>query len=247
MRQQPFNKAMIYDDNCPLCQAYTSAFVRTGFLKKENRVAFSQINDTGVLIDWNRARHEIPLIDMDTKKVLYGIDALSAVLQQKFSCVPKLLAIKPVNWFVRKLYKLVSYNRRIIVSPVHTIAGTFDCRPDFNKKYRVLLFIVLLLLSNLFLIAFVQLINAPFSIYYFAWMAPALLFLLITGQVKRWDGLAQYGLVSVIGSFLVLITGLTQKIFFAGHPGVLYCGLVLSSIITIQQIIRRIQFNKQTA
>jgi predicted DCC family thiol-disulfide oxidoreductase YuxK len=92
---KPFNKALLYDDNCPLCKAYTNAFVQTGFLQQKNRIAFSEINTSQFDIDWKKARHEIPLIDRDTGQVLYGIDALVNILQQKCVCIGWLIRVKP--------------------------------------------------------------------------------------------------------------------------------------------------------
>ncbi|MFC4231059.1 hypothetical protein ACFOW1_04100 [Parasediminibacterium paludis] len=39
-------KVMVYDDNCPLCNAYTSAFVKMGLLEANGRKAFSQVSDS---------------------------------------------------------------------------------------------------------------------------------------------------------------------------------------------------------
>lgn len=38
------SKVIIYDDGCPLCAAYTNAFVKTGMLAKEGRKNFNEID-----------------------------------------------------------------------------------------------------------------------------------------------------------------------------------------------------------
>ncbi len=244
-KQTAFNKAMIYDDHCPLCRCYTGAFVKTGLLRKENRIAFSELDTAAVTIDWDRARHEIPLVDMDTRQVAYGIDALVTVLQQKFPFIGYFIKIKPVDWFFRKLYKLVSYNRRIIVAGSENGSCGFDCRPDFNLTYRVLLVSVLLVMSSCFLLAFAAVIALPTAIVYSNFIVPLLLVLFAKRETQTWSLSAQYGIIAVIASFLLFLTGCMQKIFSGSFPTVLYTGTGVIICIVVQQIIRRIQFIKK--
>lgn len=130
---------MIYDDACPMCAAYTKAFVSTNLLSKEGRQSFSNIDaDWLSQIATIRCRHEIPLINTKSNTVLYGIDAMLEVLGNKFPLIKRIGTCKPVHFFLKKLYKLISYNRRVITaSAAHSTR--FDCRPDFNFRYRVLL------------------------------------------------------------------------------------------------------------
>jgi len=55
MKTTENNKALFYDDNCPLCKAYTAAFVKGGLLKAKNRIAFSHVNIQQFHLDWNKA------------------------------------------------------------------------------------------------------------------------------------------------------------------------------------------------
>jgi predicted DCC family thiol-disulfide oxidoreductase YuxK len=243
-KKSAFNKAMIYDDNCPLCSCYTKAFVKTGLLKKENRIAFSELDSTSVSIDWNRARHEIPLVDMDTAEVVYGIDAMVAVLRQKFFFVEPLLQIKPVNWFFRKLYKLVSYNRRIIVASVHKGNCGFDCRPDFNFRYRLLLLMVLMVITNVFLLAFAALVHLPAAVFYCSLVAPLLFLVFHKKEANNLELSAHYAIIGVIASFLLFLTACIQNFFLGSFPVILCVGIGVISTIVVQQIIRRIHFIK---
>ncbi len=74
MKTTENNKALVYDDNCPLCKAYTAAFVKGGLLKAKNRIAFSHVNIQQFHLEWKKARNEIPLIDLKTGEVKYGVD-----------------------------------------------------------------------------------------------------------------------------------------------------------------------------
>jgi predicted DCC family thiol-disulfide oxidoreductase YuxK len=78
------SKILIYDDGCPLCSAYTTAFVKAGMLDKEGRKNFNTIDaNTFALIDKQKCNNEIPLIDTRTNEVWYGIDALLEILSSK--------------------------------------------------------------------------------------------------------------------------------------------------------------------
>lgn len=144
-------KIIIYDDSCPLCAAYTGAFVKTGFLKKEDRLDFSHLDEkTKQLLDTSRCPNEIPVIDRETMEVSYGIDALATILEQKIHGIKKLLSYTAIKWPLQKLYKFISYNRRVIVASKPAI-GNFDCTPDFNVPYRIAFMFLFLVFNSLML------------------------------------------------------------------------------------------------
>jgi predicted DCC family thiol-disulfide oxidoreductase YuxK len=141
------DKVIIYDDSCPLCTWYTGVFTRAGFLDKNGRTSFCAIEPELLnMIDKKRSRNEIPLINRESGEVLYGVDALLDVLGRKIAIIKTIGNLKAINWLTRKLYKLISYNRRVIVAGENK-ACAFDCTPDFNLRYRSA-FIFLSLLFN---------------------------------------------------------------------------------------------------
>jgi len=92
------SKIIIYDDGCPLCAAYTFAFVAAGILNGQGRKNFSNIDTaTFELIDKAKCNNEIPLVDTDTKQVWYGIDALLELLDSKIPFIKFVGNIKPVK------------------------------------------------------------------------------------------------------------------------------------------------------
>jgi predicted DCC family thiol-disulfide oxidoreductase YuxK len=153
------SKIIIYDDGCPMCQAYTAAFVATGILHKQGRKNFSNV-DAAVLelIDRSKCNNEIPLLDTNSKEVWYGIDALLELLDSKIPFVKFIGNIKPVKWFLQKLYKFISYNRKVIVGSI--AKPGYDSSPDFNIKYRVAFLLVFFMLNTLSLF---QLYESIFS------------------------------------------------------------------------------------
>lgn len=143
------DKILIYDDACPLCAAYTSAFVKTGLLTAEGRKPFSDASPELLFtINWQRSKNEIPLLDPATNKVWYGIDALLEILGQKCTFIKTIGRIKPVNWLLRKLYSFISYNRKVIVA-AKTSPLKIDCSPSFNLFYRILFMLVFLAANTL--------------------------------------------------------------------------------------------------
>ena len=130
------NKIIIYDDVCPLCKAYTSGFVNIGWLLPNHRIGFSAApKELLEHIDIDRARHEIPLYDTQTKETLYGKEALFYILGEEFPVLKPLFRWRIFRFLVAGLYQIITYNRRIIAGSKAPTAG-FDCAPDFNASYR---------------------------------------------------------------------------------------------------------------
>ncbi len=148
MKQQ--NKILIYDGDCPLCAAYTKAFVKTGMLDNEGRQSFIQVKEEiFALVDDKKCFNEIPLVDIETKQVWYGIDALLEILNGKFRGIKEIGNLRFIKWFLQKLYKLISYNRKVIVAKHVKDGEAFN--PDFNASYRTAFLVVFLVFNSLML------------------------------------------------------------------------------------------------
>jgi len=145
------NKILVYDDNCPLCTWYSGLFVKYGFLQADARKAFSSL-DNSILqkIDFDKSRNEIPLLDTSTSKVLYGIDALLEILNEKIPNIKIIGSVQPIKWLLKKLYKLISFNRKVIVAK-KCGPGSIDCTPDINYRYRIMFLLVSLIFNTLML------------------------------------------------------------------------------------------------
>jgi len=137
------NKVIIYDDNCPMCCAYTKLFVKTGLLEKDGRIPFSEIEESGYAcqLDLHRSRHEIPLVDVNEETTLYGLESMLAILEQKIPFLIKVARFRPFYFCLQQLYKIISYNRTIIAGQIPKADG-FDCTPDFNWFYRFVYLII---------------------------------------------------------------------------------------------------------
>lgn len=130
------SKVIIYDDVCPLCKAYTSGFVRAGWLRPENRIGFAEASSELIeRIDIDRARHEIPLYDRVSGETIYGKEALFFIIGEAIPAFRPLFRMRLFRALVFCLYQIITYNRRIIANSQAPTHG-FDCAPDFNGFYR---------------------------------------------------------------------------------------------------------------
>lgn len=167
------NKVILYDDSCPMCKVYTQGFVRMGILTPDHRVGMARASaDTMQRLDLKRARHEIPLLDTQTGKVTYGMDALFLLIGHRFPIFTPLFRNAPFRALVYAFYQLVTYNRRVIAGCAPPREG-FDCAPDFNRAAR-LRYLRLALASWVLLLG-----SAAFAVYHSHLFA--LLALLLTG------------------------------------------------------------------
>jgi predicted DCC family thiol-disulfide oxidoreductase YuxK len=129
-------KTIIYDDNCPMCAAYTGAFVKFGLLEQDGRLGFEDLSqDMSCQLDLNRARHEIPLLDRESGEVTYGKEALFMILGTRWPILKPLFRFAPFRMMIHLLYQLITYNRRVIVGSKGPSTG-FDCAPDFHLGWR---------------------------------------------------------------------------------------------------------------
>jgi len=149
---KPYNKVLIYDDNCPLCTWYTSLFVRFGLLSSEGRIPFNRASVPLLsMIEVDTGKNEIPLIDVSNNKVYYGIDAMLDILGQKMPAIKVIGNLSPIKWFLQKLYKLISFNRKVIVAK-KCGNGQFDCSPEFNVSYRIGFLLIFLVFNSVMLL-----------------------------------------------------------------------------------------------
>ncbi len=229
-------KAIIYDDTCPMCQWYTQSFVENGFLTKEGRISFSELNDTNACqIDFDKGKHEIPLIDLDGGKTIYGLDSLVYLLSQRFPWIGQLMKNRWIYNFFKQIYQIVSYNRRVI-APSEKRIIKYDCSPDFNLKFRLIYIGLAFLISSIIGwktyadFQFVPNLEIIFPVVIIALMSMALFF---QGEtIVEYFG--QIVTVFFIGSLIVLpvlVLPALNKIL-----------LGLTVLVMIWQLIRRIKY-----
>lgn len=245
-------KIIIYDDTCPFCGAYTNAFVKTGLIAKENRKAFNNIDqNTLALIDIKRCVNEIPVIDVHTKQVWYGIDGLVEILQQKIPFIKPVANIQPIKYLLLKLYKFISFNRKVIVAPKAT-HGNFDCTPDFNLRYRLFFLFVFVAFNTLLLfpihsnILTNSFINNT-SIYQLQLAHFILIAVNITiaSRLNKTDGFEYLGQANMLASITILLNLpllVLNRYVQNLDPLINNVYLILITLFIIREYVRRMKF-----
>lgn len=151
------HQTLLYDQDCPLCQAYTSGFIKTGMLDQNGRKSFADISISDeAILDIDRASNEIALIDNRNNTVTYGIDSLLKVIGHRFPLIKTLGFFPPIHYGLRKLYSFISYNRKVIM-PNPAKAKAPQCVPSFNFTYRIAYILLTVLMVTFTVHSYMQL------------------------------------------------------------------------------------------
>ncbi|MBB6370528.1 DCC1-like thiol-disulfide oxidoreductase family protein [Chryseobacterium shigense] len=225
------NHTLIYDNECPMCNIYSKGFINCGMLDADGREAFTDLSFKNKdLIDFNRAKNEIALVDHNKNKVVYGLESLLLIIGNSFPLLEKAARIKPLYWFFKKLYSFVSYNRKQII-PSAKDQNEQACIPDFNLKYRIAYLIFGVSFSGYILSIFSERLgfnlNHNFMREFTVCIGQVIwqtLFLRICLKDKIWDYLGNMMTVSLIGTLLLI-----PVLFISLAPSfyIIYFGMVV--------------------
>ena len=153
------NHTLLYDEECPMCNLYTSEFIKTKMLDSDGRKSFTTITSSEqIFIDVERAKNEIALVDNENKKVFYGIESLLKVIGNSYPCMESIGNLKSVNFMLNKLYKFISYNRKVIAPSKIVSEKGLECIPTFNIKYRLSYIVFATLFTAIILLQYSQII-----------------------------------------------------------------------------------------
>ncbi|MCE3076261.1 DCC1-like thiol-disulfide oxidoreductase family protein [Chryseobacterium gwangjuense] len=225
------NHTLIYDNECPMCNIYSKGFIKVGMLDESGREAFTELSVKNKnLIDFNRAKNEIALVDHEKNKVIYGLDSLLLIIGNSFPALEKIARIKPLYWFFKKLYSFVSYNRKQIIPSMKSQTEE-ACVPDFNLKYRLAYIAFVVIFSGYILSLFSAKLGLGLTQNF--WRE----FIICVGQIvwqtiflknylkdKIWDYLGNMMTVSLIGTLLLI-----PALFLNLSPvfSIIYFGIVV--------------------
>jgi len=136
---------LIYDADCPACEAYTKGFVKLGLLSAEARQSNRACHDQRIIdrLDPERMRHELPLVDLEGPEVRYGVDALLTVVGFRFPGFTRFVQRTFLYGWAKKLYAFISYNRRVVLPTEPERWQLLDFAPRFHMGYRLLLIALL--------------------------------------------------------------------------------------------------------
>ena len=244
------NKILVYDDNCPLCTWYSGLFVKYGFLNGEGRKPFSTL-DSNLLskIDFDKSRNEIPLLDTSTNKVIYGIDALLEILDQKIPFIKATGNLVPIKWLLKRIYKLISYNRKVIVAK-KCGSGSIDCSPDNNYPYRFIFMAVCLAFNTIMLYPFQNHLFSKLPYYHldlYELQAAHFAFVIINctlafsfPKAKGYEYLGQVNMLALMVILLLTLLMIIQLIFDSEWLATIW--LILTATFIFKEYLRRMEY-----
>ena len=244
------NKILVYDDNCPLCSWNSGLFVKYGFLNAEGRKPFSTLDDALLSkIDFDKSRNEIPLLDISTNKVLYGIDAFFEILDQKIPFIKIIGNFFPLKWFLKRIYKLVSYNRKVIVAK-KCAPNSIDCSPDDNHLYRSIFLVVCLAFNTLMLFPFQNNLFSNLSYYhlnFFQLQAAHFALVIINctlafsfSKTKAYEYLGQVNMLAL--SVILLLIPLMIILIMFQMEWLATSWLILTAVFIFKEYLRRMEY-----
>lgn len=126
---------ILFDNECPMCYAYTKAFVKVGMLPNNGREAYQNMPvEICPIVNQQRAANEIALVNTETGEVTYGIQSLFKIIGNALPIFKPLFGFGPFIWIMSKVYAFVSYNRKVIIPA--EIKGN-SLQPSFKIHYRI--------------------------------------------------------------------------------------------------------------
>lgn len=244
------NKILVYDDNCPLCTWYSGLFVKYGFLKPDGRKPFSTLDDSLLSkIDFDKSRNEIPLLDTSTNKVVYGIDALLEILDQKIPFIKTTGNFTPFKWLLKKIYKLISFNRKVIVAK-KCGPGNIDCSPDNNYLYRFIFMAVCLAFNTLMLYPLQIYVFGRLSYYHltvYQLQAAHFAFVIINctlafsfSKTKGYEYLGQVNMLALSVILLVMPLMIIQFFFYSEWLATAW--MIICATFIFKEYLRRMEY-----
>lgn len=134
MKNQP-SHTILYDQDCPMCVAYTAGMVKSGMLSDSGRIPYQPAACQYHGVDANRARNEIAVVEHTNGRVQYGIDAMLAVIAVRIPWIKHVGQWKPVHATLKLVYRFISYNRKVIAPPAERQVEA-TCTPDMHHGMR---------------------------------------------------------------------------------------------------------------
>jgi predicted DCC family thiol-disulfide oxidoreductase YuxK len=218
------NHVILYDNECPLCELYTSAFVKTGMLGKDGRVAFADASEiiSAHAVDRARACDEIALVNLTTGTVHYGVDSLMRIFQNRVPSLKYLFGNSVFVSLVSMLYSFISLNRKVII-PGHEIDNRHACRPSFNFGYRLVYLVFTWFVTSFILAKYATVLQPlipPTNLYReFVICGGQIVFqgliIFILDRQKVWEYLGNMMTISFAGGLLLSVTLILSNVF---HP-----------------------------
>lgn len=242
------NHTLVYDNECPLCELYTGAFIQTGMLDSNGRESYAGCQ---LPIDRDRAKDEIALVNRETGEVSYGIESLFKVIGTTFPLLAILFRCTAFKWLMTKVYAFISFNRKVI-APARVFEASSSCTPAFNIRYRVAYIVFAWVVTSFILNAYSSYLTPlipPSSLgREFAICAGQILFqsllLRSIGKVRVMHYLGNMMTVSLLGALLLSPLMLIFQVAYLSSPVIPAAFFVVVVATMIAEHVRRTRIMK---
>ncbi len=235
------NHKLLIDKHCPMCKVYGKGFTQCGLVDADTVSYYQTVADTYAQhIDMERAKNEIALYETTTTQTTYGIDAMIKIVSNGNDAFRKFLHSSLVYPFLLRLYRFISYNRKVIY-PTAPQVSERDCTPEVNVKYRWLYILMVAVFTGVVLNQFAFYVNTGFGfehnwvreyIVCFGQIAWQLIAISFVSKDKVLDYLGNMSTVSMIGGLLllplllvnqlVMLSPLVLLAYFVGVVGLMF-------------------------
>jgi hypothetical protein len=203
-----------------MCSLYGDCFTKLGLVDKNTIVYYQNVNSKVFeQIDENRAKSEVAFVHPRSGKAVYGINAFLTIFSDKRPALKWLFQVRWVYFLLEKLYRFISFNRKVIAGTCN-IEGGRDCTPPVHIPYRLVYLLLAALFTGYMVNGFTSLLDSEMGLTHVGWREYAICFSQIAWQfaalslirpAKRLDYLGNMSTVSIIGGLLLL------PLFIADH------------------------------
>lgn len=147
------NKLIVYDSSCRVCSSLIEVMLKFTLVPHDKIKAYKDLSlNLHSLIDPERFKNEIALVDTSGAATLYGPEGVVYIISSRYSLLGQILRIRMAFYVFSLLYRTIAYNRYIIAIPDSRFHC--DCFPDKVMPYRVAYIILTTFLSALLLMCF---------------------------------------------------------------------------------------------
>jgi hypothetical protein len=241
------NHMILFDAECPMCNMYTKAFVKTGMLDDTGRSSYQAAPPANVcpVFDKQRAVNEIALVDLQTGEVTYGIESLFKIIGNAIPIFKPLFLFKPFIWLMSKVYAFIAFNRRVIVPPQNT-KDSYAFQPTFKLHYRLAYLLFTWFCTGFILTAYAHLLVGMVPL-----GNPYREYMICGGQIifqgmvisfyakdKLWSYLGNMMTISFGGSLLLLLPLAASHFFKLGPLIFTLCFLGVAGLMFLEHIRR---------
>jgi hypothetical protein len=210
-------------------------------LDKEGRVPYQTLpDDLAQKINLPRAVNEIALVNKSTGEVTYGVQSLLQIIGYSFPLLRPIFRRKAFVWTVDKLYKFISYNRKVIMpSSAYTQEALM---PSFHTGYRLAFLLVAWLVTAAILTAYSKLLTGviPVTTHFREFlvcggqMAVQGIIVRRLNKQKLWDYLGSLMTVSLAGSIALLLPLLMAPLLHLSPQVYSVCFLVVAGLMFLE-------------